>query len=154
MGTKVGFGILFRKGQMDFNSDTPNDTQDTVTETNGPMMLAFDIPLTTTADEAARLVNEPYTRGFYVHSIVQWPGVGARVFLRRHVRLAVKPTNSDLPPPTREARAMQFIRDNREMTNKELSAALKALGFPRSVVWIGKKRLEVFRAERRANPAG
>lgn len=122
-------------------------------ETNGePLYVVFDIPVSTTAEEAARLINEPYERGFYIHSVSPWlghGGVGARVFAKRitHPRTA-KPFSSEAPA-TKEARATQFLRDNREMTVKQLYAAFKAIGVVRSEAWIGKKRVEIIRTDRR-----
>jgi hypothetical protein len=115
-------------------------------EYSGPTMIVFDIPLQTTADEAARVLNEHCERGFYVTGIIEWPGAGVRVFFRRYGK-AAKPEAA----PSKEARAMQFLRDNREMTAKELAAAFKAIGFVRSVAWITQKRAEVVRTERRVS---
>jgi hypothetical protein len=108
-------------------------------------ILVLDIPLSTTPDEAARLLEEPYERGFYIHRAMEWTG-GARVIYVHRVKPADKPERLN-----KEATAMQFLRDNREMTAKELSAAFKAIGFPRSAQWITQKRLELMRVERHAH---
>jgi hypothetical protein len=127
--------------------DTVDTQEVNAGEYGGPTMLVFDIPLQTTADEAARLLNEHCDRGFYVSSIIEWPGAGVRVFLRRYAKPAGKPEAA----PSKEARALQFLRDNRELSVVALAAAFKAIGFPRSALWITKKRLEIMMVERRAN---
>ena len=134
--------------------DDPEVSEATAGE---PMFQVFDIPLTATPDEAARLLNEPYERGCYVHNVFgsTLPGVLTRVIVKRATRSrAVGPTAQEPvaqapTPATKEARAVQFLRDNREMTVKQLFAAFKALGVVRSEKWVANKRLEVVRAERR-----
>jgi hypothetical protein len=50
---------------------------------------------------------------------------------------------------TKEATAIQFLRDNREMSIPQLVAAFKAIGFVRRAVWITEKRAEIIRIDRR-----
>jgi hypothetical protein len=121
------------------------DTQDlNEVQPGEPTMRVFDLPLSITAEDAEQMLNDQCERGLYLSGVVAWPGYGVRVFMRRYA----KPTG---PANTvnKEARAMQFLRDNREMTAKELTAAFKALGFVRSEAWVSKKRADVVRAERR-----
>ena len=138
----------------------PDDTHEmeaTETVSGEPIFAVFDIPTTATPEEAARLLNEPYERGCYVHNVFgsTLPGYATRVIVKRATRSrAANPTVQEtstvnLAPATKEARAIQFLRDNREMTAKQLAAAFKALGVIRSEGWIAKKRVEVVRTERR-----
>lgn len=122
---------------MDINSEVP------LGEGGAPHTLVVDVPFGMTAEDAERLLNEPYARGYYIHRSMEWID-GARVIYVHRVKPIA--TNG----PTKESQAMQFLRDNREMSANQLVAAFKALGFPRSSVWIGKKRMEVIRSQRKA----
>lgn len=88
------------------------------------------------------MMNEPYERG-YIHRALEWPDGVRVVYVQR-----AKPAAKAEAAPSREARAIQFIRENREMSAKELAAGLKALQYPRSVPWASKKRAEIVTAER------
>jgi hypothetical protein len=127
-----------------------NSPEELVTE---PLLIAFDIPVDTTANDAAQILSERSGSSRYVHAIVEWPGAGMRVFLRLHAAsTAAKYARAPAKTPLdKEAAAMQFIRDNREMTARELCAGLKALGYVRSVGWVSSKRAEVIRADRRVS---
>jgi hypothetical protein len=50
-----------------------------------PQFRVLDLPFTTTADEAAQLMNAFYSEGYYVAAVVPW-GEAARVFARRYSR--------------------------------------------------------------------
>ena len=115
-----------------------------------PLILVLDLPASMTAEESAEALNVHCSQGYYASSVVAWPGTGARVFLRRYAAPRPKAV-TDVSPQTRETRAVQFMRDNREMSAKELAAGIKALGFPRSVAWVTKKRIEIVRADRRVS---
>ncbi len=131
-------------------------TAPTIATDNEPLVLVVDIPAGATTDEAARLWNGPFAGGYYLNAVVPWPGVGARAFLRRQAKPAAKPPKpdpADVPLATREARAVQFIRENREMPVSQLVAALKALRFVRGTQWVTTKRREIIQAEMRARAA-
>ena len=120
-----------------------------------PMFAVFDIPASASPDEAARLLNEPYERGWYVHNVIgaTTPGSATRVIVKRATRARTSSAATDEAattsvPATKEARAVQFLRDNREMSAKQLFAAFKALGVTRSEAWITKTRIQVIKADR------
>lgn len=57
-------------------------------------IMVIDIPEKTTAEEAERMLNEPYQNNYYLDRILPWPhGVGARAFFR----LRLRPVKSALP---------------------------------------------------------
>jgi hypothetical protein len=138
--TGQGFGIYLERDKMDFNTDliAATDSPD-MNEVN---VLVIDMPVGTTAEEATRLLSEAYDRGYHIHRALEWP-CGARVIYVRSKTTTVRSTT------TKEATAIQFLRDNREMTAKELVAAFKAIGFARSAGWITEKRAEIIRTDRR-----
>jgi hypothetical protein len=113
-------------------------------ETPETNVVVLDVPANTSAEDAARLLNEPYERGFYIHRAMEH-GLGSLrvVYVHRDRPAATKPT------VTKEATAIQFLRDNREMSIAQLVAAFKAIGFVRSAGWITEKRAEIVRADRR-----
>jgi hypothetical protein len=116
-------------------------------------VLVLDVPFGTTSEEATQMIEEPFDRGFYIHRAMEWPG-GARVIYIHRVKPEPKASAKPIVAvPTKEMQALQFLRDNREMSLKELAAAFKALGFPRSPAWIGKKLTEVIAADRRLGQA-
>ncbi len=50
-------------------------------------IAVVDIPTDATAEEAERLLNAPYSEGFYLDKLIfTWPGVGARAFYRWRVK--------------------------------------------------------------------
>ena len=106
-------------------------------------MVCIDVPHNTTPDEAAKLLDGPNQGDYYLHRIVEWPGVGVRAFFGLRIKPEDKPSGQAL-----EARAVQFIRDNREMSVKELCAGLKALRYVRSQPWVAAKRAEIVAKER------
>jgi hypothetical protein len=126
---------------MDFDTDLIADADSL--DTNDPNVLVIDVPTGATAEEATRLLSEAYDRGYHIHRALEWPG-GARVIYVRS-----KPTTVRSTPPTKEATAIQFLRDNREMSIQQLVAAFKAIGFVRSAGWITEKRAEIIRTDRR-----
>jgi hypothetical protein len=85
-------------------------------------------------------MNEPYARGFYIHRAMEH-GLGSLrvVYVHRDRPAATKPT------VTKEATAMQNLRDNREMSIPQLVAAFKAI---RGAAWITEKRAEIIRVDR------
>ena len=124
-------------------------------DTSEATISVLDMPLSATAEEVAILLNEACSKGLYVNATIPWPGVGIRLVLRRYAVKPATPAKVGLVkperviPPTREDNAIRFLRDNREMSATALSAAFKALGFPRSPAWVREKRAEIIRAERR-----
>jgi hypothetical protein len=113
-------------------------------ETPETNVVVLDVPANTSAEDAARLLNEPYERGFYIHRAMEH-GLGSLrvVYVHRDRPAATKPT------VTKEATAIQFLRDNREMSIPQLVAAFKAIGFIRGAAWITEKRAEIIRTDRR-----
>jgi hypothetical protein len=123
---------------MTFKSDSSPDTE---TENQ---VVVIDVPANTIAEEAERLLNEPYSRGFYIHRAMELgQGCMRVVYVHRDRPAATKPT------VTKEATAIQFLRDNREMSIPQLVASFKAIGFVRSAGWITEKRAEIIRTDRR-----
>jgi hypothetical protein len=117
---------------------------DSSPETTDTNVVVIDVPADTSAEEASRLMNEPYARGFYIHRAMEH-GLGSLrvVYVHRDRPAATKPTL------TKEAAAIQFLRDNREMSIAQLVAAFKAIGFVRGAAWITEKRVEIIRTDRR-----
>jgi hypothetical protein len=113
-------------------------------ETPETNVVVLDVPANTSAEDAARLLNEPYERGFYIHRAMEH-GLGSLrvVYVHRDRPAATKPT------VTKEATAIQFLRDNREMSIPQLVAAFKAIGFVRGAAWITDKRAEIIKTDRR-----
>jgi hypothetical protein len=116
-----------------------NDTK----ATGEKLVLVLDIPVDTTADEAERLLNVNCEAGFYIAAIVPWPGVGARAFLKRYAAKGA-PTK---PPVNgrngKQAEAVQYIKDNPDMTLRALAAGLQTIGFKRGPAWCHNKRVEL-----------
>ena len=108
----------------------------------GEHILVLDVPAATSTDDAASILNEPLSRGYYLTGIVPWPTVGARAFYRLRLK------TEGAVAQTLEAKAVAFIRDNRELSLAKLWAGLKALRFERSERWIAAKREEIMRNER------
>lgn len=116
--------------------DTANETENNV--------VVLDIPAETPADDAARLMNEPYARGFYIHRAMEH-GLGSLRVVYVHRDKPAAPRSS----VTKEATTIQFLRDNREMSISQLVATFKAIGFVRGAVWITDKRAEIIKADHR-----
>lgn len=137
-----------------------NESQDLGTqqkETNSePMYVVFDIPISTTAEEAASLLNEPFQRGFYIHSIAAWlgnGGVGARVFAKRitHPRTAtpLTPELQGKTPLQMQAAAADALRallaaDPRTSVTK-LRTTLRKLGHGKGHAWVQETRDSILR---------
>lgn len=134
--------FILERDKMDFNTDLIAAPDSPGTD-DANHVLVVDVPVGTTVEEAGRLLSEAYDRGYYIHRALEWPG-GARVIYVRTKATTVRTT-----PPTREATAIQFLRDNREMPISQLVAAFKAIGFVRGAAWITEKRAEIIRADRR-----
>ena len=127
-------------------------------ETNAePMYVVFDIPVTTTAEEAAALLNEPFHRGFYIHSIAAWlgnGGVGGRVFAKRitHPRTAtpLTPELQGKSPIQRQAAATDALKTlvtaNPKMSVTKLQATLRKLGHGKGFAWVQETRDAILRA--------
>jgi hypothetical protein len=111
-------------------------------EPNEPLCAVFDMPVTTTADEASGILEQHYQRGFYTSSILEWPGAGMRVFMRRYAKSDKPKAPVGTDGLTVAERAVQFIKDNRTMSGSQLYGALVALGHKRSIQWINQKRNE------------
>ena len=112
------------KNSPDGSPETPETPETNEVESQ---VVVLDVPADTSAEEASRLMNEPYARGYYIHR-----------------DKPATPRSS----VTKEAAAIQFLRDNREMSIPQLVAAFKAIGFVRGAVWITERRAEIIRAER------
>ncbi len=116
-----------------------------------PMMSVFDTPFETKADELARLLNEQCKLGLYLNAVVPWPGVGARIIMRRYAAPAVKPSPATgrVAPESgfkkdedgKEAEAVATIKANPGMSAVNLAEVLAAAGIKRSAEWIRRKRL-------------
>lgn len=122
-------------------------------------VLVIDVPMDTTAEEAAALLNEPLQRNYYLTSVLGWsevPGVGARAFFKLRVKTPGTVCHSmtqaaivaDATEQIAEARAVEFIRDNPTMSIRGLRSALEASGFKRGHSWVHVKRHEIERAQR------
>lgn len=143
------------------NKDAMNRTNPTnlmkSTGASETPVFVLDVAFGVTPEEAIRLISEPYDRGFYIHRAMEWPGGARIVYVRRATPVAKSLGKSvdqpavveaNKPAATRESEALQFLRDNREMSLNGLAGAFKALGFPRSTAWIGKKRTNIIRMDR------
>jgi len=122
----------------------PDSSPETETNETENQVVVLDVPADTSAEEASRLLNEPYARGFYIHRAIEH-GLGSLrvVYVHPDRPAATKPT------ATKEATAIQFLWDNREMSIPQLVAAFKAIGFARGATWITEKRIEIIRTDRR-----
>ncbi len=113
-------------------------------QTAGERIVVIDVPYASTLEEAAAALNEPCLRNYYLYRIVEWPNVGVRAFFNLKA-----PGEGRQAAQTPESKALQFLRENREMPLTQLVAAFKALRFPRSSTWIDDKRREIVQQERR-----
>jgi hypothetical protein len=107
-------------------------------------VLVIDVTHAMTASDSALVLNAACDRGYHIHRALEWPN-GVRVIL---VQSGKKTAGSSLA--AKEAQALQFLRDNREMSASQLEAAFKAIGFVRKSQWINLKRAEIISAERKA----
>jgi len=101
----------------------------------------IDIPNGTSPADAERLLNTPYTDGFYLFAAVSCGDVTRAIFkiLKREIarrRGPTKRSNKD----GQEVEAVAIIREWPEDSLNELVERLKAAGIERGRSWINVKR--------------
>lgn len=99
-------------------------------------ILVVDIQPNTTTAEAEQLLNEPFSRGFYLVSILGgFEHLGARAFYRLRAEKA---------DDGKEEAETRFVKDHMDLSRGMLAAELKKAGMPRSTTWVGTKKAELF----------
>jgi hypothetical protein len=108
-------------------------------------ILIVEIPEAASAEATERLLTEPYEQGYFLKTIVPWPGIGARAFYSRWAKPVAsgKPAGNPGNADGREEEALQIILANPESSLRELVHSLKAVGIKRSRSWVGEKRFEL-----------
>ena len=110
--------------------------------------LIIDMPAGISPEDAERLLNEPYEQGYYLRSIVPWPGVGARAVYQLLAKLmtddeATEPAGPKADADGREEEAIQVIRAHPDFSLRDIVVKLEEAGIKRSRSWVGEKRLKL-----------
>ncbi len=110
-------------------------------ESTDPAVRVYDIPATASAAETASII-EGHSGEYYMLAVVPWPGVGVRVFMRKHASLKASQTAKVKPTPVdKEAEAVDaIIRRNPKCPPGKLADKLAEHGLVRHPVWVASRR--------------
>ena len=100
-------------------------------ESTGELLMVVDVPHTSTPDQAARSLNEPLERGYYLVTVAEAPERVRAIYRRR--------TQND----SEKQAAAAFVRANPQMTVPQLIAGLAAKGITRSREWAKRAKEDV-----------
>ena len=98
---------------------------------DGPVVVV-DVPITMSAEDAAKILSEPVTRGYYVRGVTE--GNPMRVVFARYA------TEDKCPD---ELRAMDVVVANKTETATRIVQMLCEQGIYRSAAWVSKTRDEL-----------
>lgn len=104
------------------------------------LIIAVDVPSWASAEDAERIFNQPYSRGYYVLSIGQRADGSARGFFKK---------SRDPEQNPKDEEALAIIRAHPRDSVTHLLARFKAAALKRSHNWISQQRtlLKVERGE-------
>jgi hypothetical protein len=98
-------------------------------------IVVIDIPASVPAEEAAAILSEPLTRGYYLKGTTQGDPMRA-VFAQSLAADSQTKCYEDL-------RAMDLVVEHRKQTVTRIVQALAQNGIHRSMQWVGKTREEL-----------
>lgn len=96
----------------------------------------IDVPLSATAEESERLLNQVCEDGYYLVTLTPHM-MGLRGYFRRRVRQAKDADNGP---------ALDLLRAHPEMSCRAAAQMLTERGFPHKKDWVFHKRKELERA--------
>jgi hypothetical protein len=105
-------------------------------ESEKSVIIVLDIPAGAPAEDAERLLNEPYAEGYNL--VNAFPAGNA---IRALYRLSAEARKPDTQKEDEEAIA--FLKANIQLTTREAYIQLSAKGIKKSQTWIDLKRTEL-----------
>jgi hypothetical protein len=96
-------------------------------------VIVIDVPITTSAEDAAKILSEPVERGYYVRGVTE--GEPMRVVFARYAE-----TEDKCPE---ELRAMELVVAHRQETATRIVQVLCEHGIYRGTTWVTKTRIEL-----------
>ena len=96
-------------------------------------VIVIDIPLAMPAEEAAKILSEPVTRGYYIRAATAG----------EPMRLVFAPYSETGDKCVDELRAMEVVVAHRKETATRIVQMLCELGIYRGVNWVNKTRDEL-----------
>jgi hypothetical protein len=104
------------------------------------MVRVIDIPKGMPAEDAERLLHEPYEDGFYLMHVYPLEGAATHRAYFKHRVIKDEPVRDR---DGQEQRALAVIADYRNESSRKLVTRLRALGIKRSQSWVYRKRAEL-----------
>jgi hypothetical protein len=106
------------------------------------MVRVVDIQVGASAEEAERLLNEPYSDGFYLMQVYPVEGAAHRAFFKHRVlKQNIPVRNRD----GKEAEALAIIKANAHLPQRRIVELLDRAGIRRGLSWVNRKMIEMMR---------
>ncbi len=105
-----------------------------------PSVRVFDIPAGATPDETAAIIEKHSSAGYFIVSVLPWPGVGARVFSRQPVETTTPERKQE------DVAAEAIIAKYPKLSAGKLADLLAQHGIVRGAIWVGVRRKSLERA--------